>query len=150
MDRRRIIEIPASPAIRVENSVTHAMLKPSQAAKYLGFSEPNLPRWRHDHKGPKYFRARNGRVYYAQEDLDEWAQAHPYGYREQTAPSLEELVTSGQLQSPLSDEALRRAESEQLVRAALLKMDPEDAEDLEVNDEERIPSRLDEEGGFGE
>lgn len=58
------------------------LMTTKEAAVYLGLCSPRtLSRWRHGRKvwdnacfGPRFFSV-NGRIFYAQKDLDEWCQS---------------------------------------------------------------------------
>lgn len=44
-----------------------------EAAAYIGYSVATLVNWRHNKDyGPKYVLTKSGRIWYSQEDLDDW------------------------------------------------------------------------------
>lgn len=44
-----------------------------EAASYIGYSVSTLINWRHNKDyGPKYVLTKSGRIWYSQEDLDDW------------------------------------------------------------------------------
>jgi hypothetical protein len=48
------------------------LLNTVQAAKYLGYGEAALKKWRADGKGPAYYKGKGGMVFYDRADLDKF------------------------------------------------------------------------------
>jgi hypothetical protein len=47
-------------------------LSPAEAAAYLSMTEGTLAVYRHEKKGPKYFKPNGKKIFYFVSDLDDW------------------------------------------------------------------------------
>lgn len=47
-------------------------MDPENAANYLGMSVHTLAKWRSAGEGPRYIKPGGGKIFYYQEDLDQW------------------------------------------------------------------------------